>query len=67
MASGSTKNHGKVENAGKDAIKGIERMMNGKANGAAIGNGHVNGYANGNANGFANGSANGKATKGRAH
>ena len=63
MASGSSKKAGKVEKAGKDAAKGVERM-NGKANGAAMnGNGHVNGYANGHANGHANG----KATNGKAH
>jgi hypothetical protein len=51
-----------VEKAGKDALKGVERM-NGKINGAAVnGNGHVNGYANG----YANGHANGKATNGKA-
>ena len=54
---GGAKKGGKVEKAGKDALKGVERM-DGKANGAVVnGNGHVNGYANGHANGKA---ANGK-------
>ena len=69
MTSGNVKKHGKVEKAGKDAIKGTERM-NGKTNGAAInGNGHINGYANGhaNGNGHVNGYANGKAKNGKAH
>jgi len=45
--------HRALENAGKDALKGVEREI--------YANGHVNGGANGYANGYANGHANGKA------
>jgi len=55
---GTTK-HGVAEKAGVDAVKGVQRELNGHANGYA--NGYANGHANGHANGYANGYANGKA------
>ncbi|KAH6719842.1 GNS1/SUR4 family-domain-containing protein [Leptodontidium sp. MPI-SDFR-AT-0119] len=69
---GKTSKQSVVESAGKDALKGIGRELNGHANGTPNGtpngkaNGTPNGKANGKMNGTPNGTPNGKAN-GRAN